>query len=137
MDYRLLLLLITVISSSFVPPTWTINSNIDVGNPSSYTGEVKAVNSAISNTLAPGVSRQQTQTYNKTNFASVPRVILSMIGYAHSAPNSVSDLFGFKIIVLTPTLTNFPYNITAYSVAIIDLKYLYFAVSYETDVYYF
>lgn len=60
-----------------------------------------------------------------------------MIGYAHGAPNSLSDSIGFKIVVLTPTTTNFLYNITAYSVAIIDLKYLYFAVSYETDVYYF
>ena len=136
MDYRLLVLLITVISSAFVPPTWTINNNIDVGILSNYIGEVKAVHAAVSNTLFPGPSRQQTQTYNKTDFASVPRVILSMIGYAHSTPNLASDLFGFKIVVLTPTLTNFAYNITAYTVAIIDLKYLYFAVSYETDAYY-
>jgi hypothetical protein len=87
--------------------------------------------------LIPGVSRQQLHTYNKTDFGVAPRVILSLIGYAHAAPNLLSDLIGFKIVVLTPTATNFLYNITAYSVAIIDLRYLYFAVRYETDVYYF
>lgn len=76
------------------------------------------------------------QHFNKTSFSIIPNVILSMIGYSHSAPSLPNDTFGFRITITNVTNLNFTYSLTTYGCQVYDLHYLYLAVQYDTTTFY-
>ena len=77
-----------------------------------------------------------TKLYNKTNFASSPRVVLALIGYTQAAPGAPTTDFGFQPVITGIAQLSFTYNITVYGSMVYDLHYLYLAVLEPTQNYY-
>lgn len=86
--------------------------------------------------MAAATVKSFTKLYNKTNFASAPKVVLAMIGYTQAAPASPSTDFGFQPVITGIAQLSFTYNITVYGSMVYDLHYLYLAVLEPTPNYY-
>lgn len=76
------------------------------------------------------------QHFNKTDFITPPRVILSMIGMGILTPVSPFQMLGFKMTITGVNLTHFNYTIQAYEGVVFILNYIYFAVQFETTTYF-
>lgn len=131
------IILIQLSLETSVSPNWIVNPNIDTGSIVNDIGEVVAANMDFPVSYLPsGYTATLNQHFNRTTFPSVPRVILSMIGYVQQVPASPSTVFGFQIKITNINRTNFNYTATSYGVTTINLRYLYMAIVGETTTYY-
>lgn len=104
-----------------------------------YSGELNVVSYGTTSTyiLTPtSTPIAKVQPYNKTNFAEVPKVILSLIGFTHTPPSLPSTTFGLQITITSIAQLKFYYNISTYGCSVVDWHYLYLAVQYEASTFY-
>jgi hypothetical protein len=76
------------------------------------------------------------QTYNETGFTSVPRVMVSMLGYGQFQPTSSALILGFNFSITSVNRTAFTYSLSCYQVVTFLLHYNYLAVQAETATFY-
>lgn len=80
--------------------------------------------------LTPNSTLSKSQNYNFNGFASVPRVVVSMLGYGQFQPTSPTYKLGFRFAITGINITSFNYTITGYDVTTFLLHYNYMAVQY-------
>lgn len=96
-----------------------------------------AVNEGNPATFVPGgITVPRFQNYNFSGFTSVPRVVLSMIGYGQVQPVSSSQQLGFKLTITGINFTSFNYTVASYDVTTVLLRYNYMAVQLEQSTFY-